>query len=486
MTMTSYTPPLPIKTTTDRTRTAVHTALGLVAAGAMAILLGSAVAIGELDALFISLSLLAAVFILADFRVGAILLVVVMPIASSSLFPHSIGGITGLNPLNLLLLATLVSCLARRQLVAALMDAMPRSLIWLYVVPIVFAGLLGSFHVDQISVAFRATDAIAFDNASGYLRDMLVRPMFLVLFALLIGVAMTRLQRFESLLVPMLASVWVMSLMAIGLVYLSGASLDQLSSARARQFFQPLGMHANDLGRLYAIAYALMLFTFAKAPDRLMKLALLASMGMVVIALTLTFSRGAFVGFIIVNLVFVLSRPKITSLLIGALVLAAGLMILPAAVYERLAMGWGQGINVITAGRVDEIWMPLLPELLKSPFYGNGLGSIMWSTPMRAGLVLQVTHPHNAYLQAALDIGLIGLVLLCTFFAKVWTGFRRLSRDPQVSPLRQGFYEGAAAGLVSFMITGFAGSSLVPVPEQSFLWLAIGMMYGERACRAGN
>ena len=50
-----------------------------------------------------------------------------------------------------------------------------------------------------------------------------------------------------------------------------------------------------------------------------------------------------------------------------------------------------------------------------------------------------------------------------------------------MSPILRGFYLGAAAGLVSFLVAGIAGSYLTPVTEQSFLWLAIGMMYGQRA-----
>jgi hypothetical protein len=33
------------------------------------------------------------------------------------------------------------------------------------------------------------------------------------------------------------------------------------------------------------------------------------------------------------------------------------------------------------------------------------------------------------------------------------------------------------------MAAGFVGSSLTPVPEQAFLWLAIGMMFGVQAKR---
>ena len=45
----------------------------------------------------------------------------------------------------------------------------------------------------------------------------------------------------------------------------------------------------------------------------------------------------------------------------------------------------------------------------------------------------------------------------------------------------RGFYQGAVAGLLCFIVTGFAGSSLRATPEFAFLWIAIGMMYGQLA-----
>jgi O-antigen ligase len=99
-------------------------------------------------------------------------------------------------------------------------------------------------------------------------------------------------------------------------------------------------------------------------------------------------------------------------------------------------------------------------------------------------MVLVVTHPHNAYLQAALDMGISGLVLLCAYFVHVWKGLRTLAKDPGVAPALRGFYQGAAAGLAGLLVANFTDSSLTPRPEQAFLWLAIGMMYGYEARRA--
>ena len=123
-------------------------------------------------------------------------------------------------------------------------------------------------------------------------------------------------------------------------------------------------------------------------------------------ALVLTFSRGAFVGFIVVNALFLLWRRSAKALVFFGLVASIALFALPAEVFERALTGSGEGLNTISAGRVDGLWLPLLPEVMHSPIYGSGIGSMMWSEPMRTGggaNVLQATHPHNAYLQALLE-----------------------------------------------------------------------------------
>jgi O-antigen ligase len=281
---------------------------------------------------------------------------------------------------------------------------------------------------------------------------------------------------------------WVMVSIVVVFVLLSGISLKEMASSESRDFLSALGMHANELGRLYAAAYALLLFTWAESKSPSFRLALLASMGLLVIALVLTFSRGAFLGFILVNVLFLLWRRNAKTLILFGLLAACVLLLLPDAVYDRVTTGFGHGFGsgsvAISAGRIEYIWLPLLPELPRSPIYGHGLGSILWSEPMRRGAgltILPVGHPHNAYLQALLDMGIAGLILLCAYFVHVWKGFRALSVDPALSPTLRGFYLGAAAGLASLLISYVTDSSLRPGPEQSFLWLAIGMMYGQRA-----
>jgi O-antigen ligase len=226
----------------------------------------------------------------------------------------------------------------------------------------------------------------------------------------------------------------------------------------------------------------LLLFTWAEAKEPGLRAVLLASMALMVMALVLTFSRGAFGAFILVNVLFLFWRRSVKTLILFGLAASIALFALPAAVYERLSSGDGEGLDAISAGRIDWLWLPLLPEVMRSPVYGSGLGSIMWSQPMRVGggaNVLLTTHPHNAYLQALLDTGALGLLLLCAYFAHVCREFWKLGADPAVDPAMRGFFQGAAAGLLGFLVSSITDGSLMPRPEQALLWLAIGMMYGQ-------
>jgi O-antigen ligase len=461
--------------------------LALAGIALLGVIWGFVVAVGELNALYLCVSLIGCIFILRDFRIGVVSLILLLPISRSYVFPHTMLGITGLNPFNLLLVGTLGSFLLHGLFDGSLRRFVPRPLLWLYIVPILIAGVMGSRHLDEIP-PYLFKGLVDFDNVTGYFRDLMVKPLVMVIFAMLVGAAASRSEKPEKFLIPTLISMWVMVALVFVFVLLHGLSLREMASSESREFLSALGMHANELGRLYAAAYALLLFTWVESKSPGFRLALLASMALVTVALVLTFSRGAFLGFILVNVLFLLWRRNAKTLILFGLLAAAVFLLLPDAVYDRVTTGFGRGYGsgsvAISAGRIEYIWLPLLPEIPRSPIYGHGLGSILWSEAMRRGAgvtMLAVGHPHNAYLQALLDMGIAGLILLCAYFVHVWKGFRALSVDPALSPTLRGFYLGAAAGLASLLISYVTDSSLRPGPEQSFLWLAIGMMYGQRA-----
>lgn len=449
---------------------------GLAAIGAAA---GLAIAMGGPAALILCLVLVACSATLYDFRAGVALMIVIMPISQSYLFPHAMFGITGLNPLNLLILATLASYVLRTAgEKGAISHFVPKHVVWLLIAPMVMGAFLGMDNVGEIPMIFRDTDMIFFHNAAGYWRDLFGKPMTFVAYALLVAAAVHHSKEPHRFVTPMIVSSVVMALAALIFFLLSGLRLSDLAGSYARHFLSDLGLHANDLGRLYACAYALLLFVWDRTSSIGLKTTLVFAMGLVVLALLVTFSRGAFLGFILVNVIYLFSRRHVKTLFLAAAAIPAALVLMPGAVWYRVTLGFGEGLNALSAGRVGEIWTPLSTTFANSPIWGNGLGSIMWSRPMIEGRLLQVAHPHNAYLEAYMDMGMIGLALVVAFWVFMWRRFRRYARDQRLTSELQGFFEGAAAGLAAFLVAGLAGSSLTPAPEQAFLWLTVGAMYG--------
>jgi hypothetical protein len=458
--------------------------LGLVAVGAAC---GVMLAMGEIQALYVCLSIVATIAILFDFRIGAVLLIMLLPISASNIFPHELMGMKGLNPINLLILGTLGSYLLHGR-VGHTGKFLPRPLLLLYLVPFVVAGLLGSRHAHDLFPIFYELEVVNFTEAFGYIRDMLIKPGLIVIVALLIAASVAKSQKPERFLIPIIVGIWLVCLLEIVFVIVSGIKIGQLAqTGPARQFFLLIGLHANDLGRLFAMAYALLLFTWWETKEGSLKLVLFFTLGIIGIALLLTFSRGAFLGFIIVNALFLLWKFNAKTL---ALALLAGVVILtlaPGALYTRITMGFESGnVDTVSAGRVEGIWAPLLPEMWRNPLFGNGIGSTMWSYPMMTESMTPVNHPHNAYLEAVLDVGFIGLACFLLYYFTVYRGFRSLGSHAFLSPTLRGFFQGATAGMAAFFVTGWAGSSLMPRYEWSFLWVAIGMMYGVLARRPAS
>ena len=130
----------------------------------------------------------------------------------------------------------------------------------------------------------------------------------------------------------------------------------------------------------------------------------------------------------------------------------------------------------LTAGRLY-IWSNLLPEVLRSPIVGSGLGSTMWSEALKKG-VIPASHPHNIYLGALLDMGVVGFGLLLLFYAKVLAHFRRLANCAEIPPVFRAAFKGGLVAFVGFIVTSFGDNRYYPVREQTYLWLMFGLGLG--------
>jgi O-antigen ligase len=354
----------------------------------------------------------------------------------------------------------------------------PKPLFLLFIVPMIVGAVMGAPHVGEIPAVYREFELIFFTDATGYVRDLLMKPLTIVIYALLVAAAVWRSRAPERFIGLLVFSMWVMGGLVVGFLIESGLGITALAGTYNRSLLDPLGLHANDVARLFVVGYAILLFMWDRTRSATMKLGLFISMGFMTGALVVTFSRGGWVGWILVNMIYLFSRRNWRTIGLAALALPVFLAYLPGAVWDRIQAGENGGADGVTAGRTNLIWEPLMPEMFEHPVIGRGLGAVMFSNAARQEAMPAVTHPHNAFLEAYLDLGVVGLVILLAYWASVWRNLRRLGRDERVHPNLRGLFEGGAAGLVSFIVAGFAGSSLMPVPEQVFLWFAVGAMYG--------
>jgi O-antigen ligase len=448
----------------------------------LALLFGAIAAlVGGLPALAVAVLSLPLLLVLRDYRVGVVALTIVMPWTGSPLLPQA----QGLNVINYLILLSLISLIVPRLFRGQKLVAVPKPVLLLFLLPVCIAMLVAWPHIPEATANFAGTPLAEGFERGLFVKIRFIKPLFLLVYAFLLANAVRDAKQPQRFLVALGFSVLLPSLVVYIAVVLAGGNLSALQSSRL--FLSPFGLHANEFGLLIMTGCVPLLFIAgaAKGPARLFWLPLFF---LVLGALVLTFSRGAWLGFAVALMLFLvyMRRPRyfIAVGLAGLIALAVA----PHGVYERLGtgveeIGSGQLHSIgageddkLTAGRIG-IWKMLAPEVARSPLWGRGLGSTAWSAAVRDGRY-HATHPHNFYLAILMDLGLLGVVTLLPLYFLYLRHFRRLSRDPALPPLMQPYFAGAGAALVGVLTMGVSNGTYMPAPEQTFLWFSLGMLFG--------
>ncbi|CUI08225.1 O-antigen ligase family protein [Massilia antarctica] len=451
---------------------------GVIALLMLAALFGAAVpTLGVLVPLAVILATVG-LWVMLDFRVGVAFAVVIMPLSPLSFFPREMFGIRGLNPLNLILIATIVSYIVHAGLRRWKDPIAPGRLLGWYILPILAACLVGMNNIDLIPPRFEAERMIQFNNASGYIRDVFIKPQFLVMLSLMVGLSVRHSKRPEKFIYLMLVSGWVLCALMSWLIVTSGMSLRQLASPLARTFLGKLNMHANELSLVLNMLYSLTLFSIREEIPQTTKRLLFVSAIVFAVCVLMTFSRGGFVGFILINLVYFWKRISVKTVIMGVLVAACIGPFVLAPILERALTGVeGGDRGAVTAGRVDGIWLPLLPYVLAEPVLPHGVFSILWSPPVRLNKMLPVAQTHSAWLGGLMDMGLVGFGFMLAFLLFVRREFIRLSKEHPV-PALQGMFAGGAVLVPLWFIQGVTDDHFTPTFAQSYFWIALGILMG--------
>ena len=461
--------------------------LTAIIVGTPAVLVGGLVAIIGGQFLFIVyFTSIVAPIIVINYRIGVWLLVFLLPFAATQLIPREVLGIQGFNPVNGVLMLTLlslfVSFLAGRGVIQLV--HLPRRFL-AYVAVIAFGAYVGAGSAEHAIVIPDVTGVIPEPlTVTTYLLENFAKPMIILIVALL-AATVARNGNGRPLIWALAAAYVTLFLVIVAHVVINGIRLQDLASPDARGFLNWTGMHANQIGLQANLGLAILLFTARATRGVLPRLILFASAVAAGMLAALTFSRSAFIGLSLILGYYLLSRLRIGSFLLAFLIiLGAGLLLPDNPLVERATTGFvardtdlDRGGDDITAGRVQEIWRPLLPTFWEAPIIGHGLSSTPWATPNLRGEMLPIGQAHNAYLAVLLDLGLVGVAVVGAFFWSVWKTFRRLSQHHVDSQWR-GVFEGGIVALLCLAIQGVSEDSFTPTYAQAALWVCYGLALG--------
>jgi putative inorganic carbon (HCO3(-)) transporter len=190
--------------------------------------------------------------------------------------------------------------------------------------------------------------------------------------------------------------------------------------------------------------------------------------------LMLSQSRGGWIAaaLILPVLLLVLVRGKwrwAAALLLSVVIVAAAVWVAAARpdAVSLLVLGPpedpGRGMSVETFSARVEIWSRAVYGIQDFPLTGMGMNAFRKVVPVLYPLfsidpATDIGHAHNTFLQAALDLGIPGLIAYLAIhvsaFAMLISSWRRRGRLPFPEPLSSALILGLAGGLAAHMVYG--------------------------------
>jgi O-antigen ligase len=225
-------------------------------------------------------------------------------------------------------------------------------------------------------------------------------------------------------------------------------------------------MHTNGLSDFYILGYPLVLAWFLYRKNTFNAVNLILALASVAIL----YSRTAYVLIVFSTLLFLVLEKKKKLLPIVVLLGICTVFLAPETVVERGLTGIEErNVQTFTAGRVENIWLPLLNDVKGDPkklLVGSGRYSIIHSSPIWRG------HAHNMYLTTFLDSGLVGLSFFVAFFVYFLGRIRKGMREVPKGQYRI-LLTGTLISIIAYLIAGLTGREFFPELSNSYLWIVL-------------
>ena len=190
------------------------------------------------------------------------------------------------------------------------------------------------------------------------------------------------------------------------------------------------------------------------------------------------FSRtGYFAAIFAVVAYLTISKRKKMLPIIFIVLLLAGSIIFTTVVMERATQGFKtKDPDVISAGRIEGIWTPLIKENVSDPkkfIFGGGRRAIQASDSVLKGRISLMTHPHNMYLELLIDAGIISLIIIVSlYYVILRNAFYTLQRTTEAH-LKENLYA-CIVSILCFLIAGMTQFSFFPTNYNALIWVILG------------
>jgi len=250
-----------------------------------------------------------------------------------------------------------------------------------------------------------------------------------------------------------------------------------LDPGSTRTFYATsFGLHTNSIANYYIIGFPFVLSDLFRGRFVIG----IIKITLCVAGIALLFSRSAYfiTIFAFIAYLFISKRAKWLPILL--VVLLASVFVIPESVTKRATKGmetWDR--EEISAGRVDNIWLPLIKENawdLEKLLLGNGRLAMVSTQVHKKKLILQAMHPHNMYLEMVLDAGLIGLLIILSLFAFL---LRKtyLSLNLVGSSHYKEYQVAVITALICFFVSGLTDRTFFPDEINGYLWMMVAMAF---------
>jgi hypothetical protein len=399
-------------------------------------------------------------------------LIVISPFAGTAYLRDSLLGVPGFKPLQILaLLIIVVSALNY-----AKAEKTPKWVVYsiLGIVGLFTVSVLRSLqYLDLYNQHYYLKARL---SSTGYVLSEYVKPIiFFIPFVVIVKFANTK-EKLETVYKIVYATLIALSAYLL-YTYMSGVADSRLELEDVTDFYSTyFGLHRNDLANFYVIGLPIALgrlFYNRKIHDIVFNVIIISAIGIL-------FSRTAYITTILSIMLFLVLTKRINVLpmvLIGTVVILIGVS---GAIMERATKGAehkNKDINVILAGRLNSIWVPLAAEYVKSPkdlAVGKGRYAILSSDAKKRGLILKgIAHPHNMYLEMIMDSGVIGLAFFVFLFYKIFASALKKSFHVKDDRLKE-FLHANVISAVCFLAAGFSGRSFFPKHDNILIWVILG------------